>query len=326
MTEQALRLHRVLCATDLSHLSTHALSHATAIARTLGARLTVVYVSPSDVPMGSEFAYLAPASLQPEERAELEAQLREFVEPAVHAGVLVERQVLEGDPSREVIELAKELPADLLVLGLHPDSRLKHFLLGSMTEELLRHAPCPVLTVRHGVGPACDSHAPFRRILCATDLHGTGSEPIAYARSLAEAFASELLLLHVLERVPEFEPGSALQFSAAEIQAFRQGLAEDARERLHALVPEAARERLAVRDLVKAGRAHELILRMAREEGAELLVLGARGRGALERMLFGSTSRRVVREAPCPVLVVRGAPLAAEQPGDRAEAHHLVGV
>jgi nucleotide-binding universal stress UspA family protein len=324
MTDKALRLHHVLCATDLSHLSLHAVSHASAISRSLGAELTVVYVCPDDLPLGSEFGYLAPASLRPQERAELEGKLKAFVEPVARAGVRVHSLVLEGNPSREVTELARELRADLLVLGLHPDSGLKRFLLGSMSEELLSHAPCPVLTVRHGIGPALAANAPFRRILCATDLRGTGSEPIAYALSLAEAFSSELLLLHVLERVPEFEPGSALQFSAAEIQAFRQGLAEEARERLDTLLPESARGRVVVRELVKAGRAHELILRMAREEGADLVVLGARAHGALERMLFGSTSRRVVREAPCPVLVVRGAAVASAEHGERAVSHHLV--
>ena len=322
MKEQALRLHHVLCATDLSELSTHALSHAAAIARTLAADLTVVYVCPDDVPLGSEFGYLAPATLAPQERAALEHKLKAFVETAVRAGQRVHSLVLEGDPSREVMDLARELRADLLVLGLHPDSRFKRFLLGSMSEELLHHAPCPVLTVRHGVGPAPSGQAPFRRILCATDLHE--KRPIAYALSLAETFASELLLLHVLERVPEFEPGSALQFSAAEIQAFRQGLAEDARERLGSLLPEAARQRAAVRELVKAGRAHELILRMAREEGADLVVLGARAHGVLEGVLFGSTSRRVVREAPCPVLVVRGAAVAGAEQGTRASFRRLV--
>jgi nucleotide-binding universal stress UspA family protein len=326
MAAHALRLNHVLCPTDISGLSAHALSHATAIAARLGADLTVVYVCPPDVPLGSEFSYLAPLPLDPVARAELAADLDALTEPARRAGVRVLSRLLEGDPSREVAELAKELPADLLVVGLHPDSRIKHFLLGSMTEELLRHAPCPVLTVRHGVGPVPEAGAPFRRILCATDLRGTGAEVVAYALSLAEAFGAELTMLHVLERVPEFEPGSGFQFSAAEIQAFRQSLAEEARDRLRAIVPDAARERVTVRDLVKAGRAHELILRVAREEGAQLVVLGERGHGALGRLLFGSTSRRVVREAQCPVLVVRGTAGAGAELGERAEATHVVGV
>jgi nucleotide-binding universal stress UspA family protein len=101
-------------------------------------------------------------------------------------------------------------------------------------------------------------------------------------------------------------------------------MAEDARERLRAAVPEQDRERLAVRDLVKAGSPHEQLLRLAREEGAQLIVVGARGHSALERMLFGSTSRQLVREAPCPVLVVRGAAAVANRLPEGAGARHPV--
>jgi nucleotide-binding universal stress UspA family protein len=326
MTAPALRLRHLLCPTDFSDFSVHARSHATAIARAFGAGITFVHVHPSDLPLGGDFAYLAPPPLDSQVRGELENKLSAFTAAAKEAGVPAQSLLLDGDPSREVARLAKELPADLVVVGLHPDSRVKQFLLGSMTQELLRHSPCPVLTVRHGVGPAPEAGAPFRRILCGTDLRAAGPEVVSYALSLAETFRAELTLLHVLERVPEFEPGSALQFTAVEIQAFRQALAEDARDRLRAVAPEEARERLSVRDLVKAGSAHEHILRVAREEGSELIVLGARGHGTLERLLFGSTSRRVVRDAPCPVLIVRGTAAAGAKRVGRVESRHAVGV
>jgi nucleotide-binding universal stress UspA family protein len=161
-------------------------------------------------------------------------------------------------------------------------------------------------------------------MLCGADLRESGAEVVSRSLSLAEAFGAELTLLHVLEHVPEFELGSAMQFSMVETQAFRQALAEEARDRLRAAVSEDTRERLAVRDLVKAGSVHEQILRVAREEGAELIVVGARGHSALERVLFGSTSRRVVRDAPCPVLVVRGTAVAGVRDGQRVASSQLV--
>ena len=205
------------------------------------------------------------------------------VQPGGRAGRRAGREPCcsKAIPRSRSLRLAKELPADLLVRGPSPRRALKHFLLGSMSEELLRRAPCPVMTVRHGVGPAPATGTPFRRILCATDLHAEASDVVSYAVSLAQALQAELTLLHVLERVPQFEPGSGVvQFSVAEVHAFRQGLAEEARERLRAIVSDEDRERLAVRDLVKAGRAHEQILRVALEEGSQLVVLGDRGHGA----------------------------------------------
>lgn len=324
MAAQALRFRHVLCPTDFSPFSAHVVSHAASICRAFGSQLTIVHVHPRELPVAAEFSYLSPAPLDAVERASLESKLEALAESARATGVRAQSLLVEGDPAREVAQHAQELMADLLVLGFYDRARLKHFLMGSVTEELLRRAPCPVLTVRHGLGPAPEAGAPYQRILCGTDLRGGGDEAVSHALSLAESFAAELTLLHVLEHVPEFEPGSALQFTMAEIQTFRQAMAEDARARLRAAAPEAARERLAVRDLVKAGSAHEHILRVAREEGSQLIVLGAPGHGALERLLFGSTSRRVVRDAPCPVLVVRGTAVAGVRDRKRVASSQLV--
>jgi nucleotide-binding universal stress UspA family protein len=324
MAAQALRFRHVLCPTDFSPFSADALSHAVAICRATGGELTIVHVHPRELPVAAEFSYLSPAPLDPQERAALLARLEAFAEPARARAVPTHTRLLEGQPSREVAQLAQELAADLLVVGLYSDARLKHLLLGSVTEELLRRAPCPVLTVRHGVGKAAETGTSFRRVLCGADLRETGAEVIDYAIELAETFSAELTLLHALEHVPEFEPGSLMQFSLVETQTFRQAMAEEARDALRAAVPEDTRERLAVRDLVKAGSAHQHILRVAREEGSELIVVGARGHSALERVLFGSTSRRVVRDAPCPVLVVRGTSAAETRLADRAGSREAV--
>ncbi len=313
MAAQALQVRRVLCATDFSHFSADALRYAASICRTQGGELSVVHVHPRELPMAAEFAYLSPAPLDLPERAGLESRLEAFAEPARALGVRTRCRVLEGRPSREIAQLAEELEADLVVVGFRSDARLEHFLAGSVTEELLRSAPCPVLTVRHGVGGPPDAGVPFRRVLCAADLIEPGAETVSYAVKLAEAFHAELTLLHALEQVPEFEPGALV-----EIQALRQALAEEARGLLRAAVPEADRKQLAVRDLVRAGSAHERILDVAREERSQLIVLGARSHRSLGRLLFGSTSRRVLRDAPCPVLVVPETTAADARSEERA--------
>lgn len=304
MATPTFRLRHVLCPTDFSEFSELALRHAAALARATGSDLTVAHVFPYPVPLGGEVPYFTSQLLGSAARAEQLDKLKAFARPAETVGVRVRCVLREGDPSREIARLAEALPADLLVLGTHGRGGFERFLLGSVTEKLLRRAPCPVLTVCHGEAPGLERGAPFKRILCATDLRSAALDVVEYALSLADAASAYLTLLHVLEG-PEFERDSPLRFWVPEIQTLRGRLRQDARMRLRLAVPDEVRLQVAVRDLVAEGRAHEEILRVAREEAPQLIVLGAHGHGALERMLFGSTSHRVVREAPCPVLIVR---------------------
>ena len=297
-------LRHVLCPTDFSEFSEQALRQSAALVRALGGDLTVAHVFPYPVPLGGEVPYYTSQLLGSVARAEQLDKLKAFAGPAESAGVRVRSVLREGDPSREIARLAAELPADLLVLGTHGRAGFERFLLGSVTERLLRRAPCPVVAVCHAGAPGFVGGAPSSRILCATDLRSTSVDVVAYALALAEASAAYLTLLHVLEG-PEFETGSPLRFTVPEMRTMRKALRDDARIRLRLAIPDEVRLRIAVRDLVVEGRAHEQILRVAREEAPQLIVLGAHGGGSLERMLFGSTSQRVVREAPSPVLIVR---------------------
>jgi nucleotide-binding universal stress UspA family protein len=304
MATPTFGLRHVLCPTDFSEFSEQALRHAAALVRALGGDLTVAHVFPYPVPLGGEVPYYTSQLLGSAARAEQLEKLKAFACPAETAGVRVRSVLREGDPAREIARLAEELPADLLVLGTHGRGGFERFLLGSVTEKLLRRSPCPVLTVCHGEVPGLERGAPFKRILCATDLRSAAIDVVTYALSLAEASSAYLTLLHVLEG-PEFERDSPLRLWVPEIQTLRGTLRQDARMRLRLAVADEVRLQVAVRDLVAEGRAHEEILRVARQEAAQLIVLGSHGGGALERMLFGSTSHHVVREAPCPVLVVR---------------------
>lgn len=304
MATPTFRLRHVLCPTDFSEFSELALRHAAALARVLDSDLTVAHVFQYPVPLGGEVPYFTSQLLGSVARAEQVDKLKAFARPAEAVGVRVRCVLREGDPSREIARLAEALPADLLVLGTHGRGGFERFMLGSVTEKLLRRAPCPVLTVCHGEAPGVERGAPFKRILCATDLRSTAVDGVEYALSLAEASSAYLTLLHVLEG-PEFERDSPLRSSVPEIRTLQGSLRQDARMRLRLAIPDEVRLRVAVRDLVAEGRAHEEILRVARQESPQLIVLGAHGSGAFERMLFGSTSQRVVREAPCPVLIVR---------------------
>src|SRR5574342_1168069 len=90
-----------------------------------------------------------------------------------------------------------------------------------------------------------------------------------------------------------------------DIDRLRDRALADARRRLHGLIPEQARTYCTVDAIVVEGTAHETIARQASEHRCDLIVMGVHGRGALERLLFGSTTHQVIRAAACPVLIAR---------------------
>jgi nucleotide-binding universal stress UspA family protein len=307
MAPTRIEIERVLCPTDFSYLSTRALDHAAAIGRWFEARVEVLHVIPFVIPAGTgDMPYFpAPAAATPKVRESELRELQQFVSAAVRAGAAVETELREGSPAREIVRWAEERSADLLVMGTHGRSGLERLLLGSVAEEVLRHAPCPVLTVCHGEAPA--GPALFRRIICATDLSEASAHTIGVALSLAEENQAALTLVHVLEGLVAASYVAPVPLGVPHEGSQREGLERDALTRLRAAAPDEARTWCQVTEKVRAGCAHQQILRLAAEKKADLIVVGTHGRGPLEQMFFGSTSRHVVRGAACPVLSVPAA-------------------
>ena len=140
-------------------------------------------------------------------------------------------------------------------------------------------------------------------LVVPTDFSDTADVALIYARQFAEAFGSRLHLLHVIEE-PHLGAGAEAfyGFSMAEVM---QKWEAEARGKLEALVPEGRRPPGGVTVAATTGHAFVEIVRYARDVAADLLVMGTHGRGAVSHMLLGSVAEKVIRKAPCPVLVVR---------------------
>jgi len=96
-----------------------------------------------------------PLSSRPDPDGDLrEARVRLERLPVTGENVRAERQLVEGDPVSEILRVAREMPADLIVMGTHGRTGLERLLMGSVAEEVLRKATCPVLTVKRPPGPA----------------------------------------------------------------------------------------------------------------------------------------------------------------------------
>lgn len=288
-------VERILCPTDFSDYSTRSLRQAVALARWFGSEIRVLHVVPPVLP--------APLPMEATRLRQAQEELARFVEPVLHEPVVVDTRVREGTPWREIEAEARALPADLIVMGTHGRAGFEHLVLGSVTEKVLGRAPCPILTVCHSPLPSAKREL-FRRIVCAADLTDDSAHTISFALSVAEENEARVTLLHVLDG--RLEAGAPRgQGPASDRGSLRRDLEAFALERLRRAVPDEARDWCAVEERVVVGKPHGEIVRVAAEEGADLIVMGAHARGALDRLFFGSTASQVVREAGCPVLIVR---------------------
>lgn len=293
---------RILCPVDLSELSVRTLAYAGAIASRYDAHLTALHVVPSFTPMDVRTG-LEPVSLvYPVAQDEVLEQLRQTVAAAGLGEGTVALMAETGEAAATVVDQALATRADLLVMGTHGRSGFDRFLLGSVAEKVLRKAPCPVLTVPPHAPATPPSEVALRTILCPVDFSAAALEAFGFALDLARRSDASVVLVHAIEFLAEEEPLETAHFNVPE---FRSYLLTDARQRLESLVSGEPRLNRGVRTVVVVGRAHHGILHIAAAEGADLIVMGAQGRGGAALALFGSTTQQVVRGATCPVLTVR---------------------
>ncbi len=295
-------IKQILCPVDFSDYSSHSLAHATALARWYGASLTVLHVWPLMPPPPPYDALASSALLMlPEQREASLTRLRALVDALGSPHVDATARIEAGSPPEVILDVARRTHADVLVLGTHGRSGFDRLMLGSVTEKILHKSPCPVITVPRTVeGPALQ-RVTYARIVCALDDARADNVAFTFAESLARESNAELVLVHVVEPFPE--PTLAeVGFTEAAQEA--DMLSQQWRSALEALAAQLKAAGLRTRAHVASGKPGTEILRVADEEHADLIVLGVRGRGAVDLWVFGSTASRVVRHARCPVLTV----------------------
>lgn len=302
-----IALRRILCPVDFSDHSKRALDHAVAIAAWYDAAVTVLHVSPV-MPVAayvSGSGMPAYAVLTPEARDALRESLCRFAGHDAGPAARREFEIAEGGTAETILARASALPADLVVLGTHGRSGFERWVLGSVAERVLRLAPCPVLTVPKAAGEA----APilFRRIVCAIDFSDCSMYALDYATSLAQQADAQLTIVHVIELPPDIprELHETVRAGPRSLSEYIALAEAEGRGRLDDAVAGRVSAPVSVDKVLAAGKPYREILRVASERCADLLVLGVHGRGALDRLFFGSTTQHLVRQAACPVLTLR---------------------
>ncbi len=219
-------------------------------------------------------------ALEAEKRARLHADVAALRE----LGVPVTEMVREGDPAEEIVAAAREVQADVIVMGTHSNRTLWDVILGSVTAHVIRHAPCPVLAVSHTPEQAANGKS--GPILVATDFSPAAEKAVQVAASLAKEQQTKLIVVSVV--------GRGLGMRAA--QPALANLAEELRG-----------QGLQVEGLIRKGRRGQIaeaIVQTAQERHARLIVLGSHSQRTIYDLLLGYVPRHVCQHAPCPVLVV----------------------
>ena len=294
-------IRRILCPSDFSEFSRHALLRAVAIAKEHQAAITVLHVVPLETvfaPMPLEMGGPAPMRMTAKELEDARRQLAAFahVEPAT--GIPVDYDVVEAPTVHdEIVAQAAHLQADLVVMGTHGRSGFQRLFLGSVAEKVLRKAQPPVMTV--GIG-ADGGSGLFTRIVCGIDFSECSYAALDYALAIAEGADAQVTVVNVIEWMPVGYEGPL-----TDIAGYRLSAEAAASERLRKVIANAPAKGIAISQIVISGKPHHVLPRVAREQHADLIVLGIHGRHPIDRLFFGSTAEPVVRQAECPVLMVR---------------------
>jgi nucleotide-binding universal stress UspA family protein len=290
-----MKIECILCPTDLSPDSDEALRYAIALSRAYNAELLLLHCDVIDDGLATSDAHDQAAQA-------IREALEKHSGSADLAGLDWRSLVVNTDDAgAAIVREAARYAVDLIVMR---SRRRPHraALLGSTAESVSRTAPCPVLVMhtdeRDWVSGS-DTRIELKRVLVAYDFSDHSELALNYALKFAQEYQSELHLLHVL-------PPSTLNES--EISWYplgREGTYHTAAHRLQKAVSREAHLWCDIKHAVSEGQPYREILNYAEKNKIDLICLGAHGAGFGMRTLFGSNVDRVLRQAPCPVLVTR---------------------
>ena len=304
-------IRNILVPIDFSKISIEAIATAKQLATQFGAAIHLVHTYQLDHLAGF-IGSTGPAMLWPVafyEQAGKELAHR-LVKVARKHGLPVAGtcHVRSGTPAfDEICLLAKEIPADLIVIPTHGYRGLKHVLLGSTAERVVQHSPCPVFVRRKAsrTAPGPKSPEKFKKILVPIDFSASSLEALNYAIGFARRFSARLVLLHSVY-FPYSYRGDGQEMY--DISAFLEAARKNAHEQFRTFVKAAQFGPVPFETVVAVGPPVDEVCANAERDRADLIITATHGWTGFKHVLIGSVAEHVVRHAPCPVLVVPSHP------------------
>jgi len=292
---ERISFKRILCPVGLIPDSGEALRYAIALAKAYQAKLYVLHCAEAYATTASS-AY----------HGHTEKSIRELINNQIHPSAPIalgaEIIVADDDPMRAITREAAERRIDLIVMR----SRRRPYgaaVIGSTAESVCRTAPCPILIThereQEWVGMTTNEMA-LRRVLVAHDFSIDSELALSYGLSLAQEYQAELHLLHVLPISARSEAPEIAKLALSTGTSFGETI-----NRLRRALPEEANLWCKVKQAVRMGHPYREILDYAEEQNVDQICMGASGTGFGMHALFGSNADRVLRQAPCPILIAR---------------------
>ena len=214
-------------------------------------------------------------------------------------GRRVETMLLDGRPASAIVDEATAFDADLIVVGSRGHGPWQSLVLGSVSAEIVDHAPCPVLVVRT---------VPLEPVVLCHD----GSDHASRAETLLSLWpllpGTEVTVVTVAQGAATYWPVAPNDASAVSMEAYAADAARgrsDAQDVADAAVARLGRAGIRAQAEVRVGEPAAEIVAAASDHRAGLIVLGTRGHSRIARLLLGSVARNVLMHAPCSVLVAR---------------------
>ncbi|MFC1527475.1 universal stress protein [Candidatus Neomarinimicrobiota bacterium] len=285
---------RILFPTDFSECADAAYEYALLIAKMYNAELHVFF---------ADVRYLNPFDLEFEITTDIQIDFKQSMDKyELKYGISydkIKKTSIKGYATAPcIIDYIKKEQIDLIIMGTHGRRGIRHMLLGSVTEEVLKTTPCNIITIRkdHSV-----MSVP-KHILIPTDYSDQSLRAVSEGYNIAQKFSAVLTLLHVIEK-----PIPAAYYLAGDeetIDQFYELTAKDAKKKLDDINKDAG-IRLNYKIKVIKGHVASSITKYASDNKVDLIVMGSHGHTGLTHFLLGSTTDKVVRSTTCPVMIVK---------------------
>lgn len=290
---------RILCTTDLSDYSNQSVSYGISLARIFDARLFVCHVA-EDPYMTSMHGPKSVDAIDNQKKImdNVRRQMEEFM---ADTDVKWEPVIATGHASDKLAEIVVEKGIDMVIIATHERTGIKRFLLGSVTENLMRTIHTPLLVLRGLMEEEIRKEFSPKKILVGCDFSEDSKLALEHALSYAQEFQSELHLVHVtVPPVFNMYPGPYIEPTEQPSEQINS----EFQQKLQELLPEEAANWCTPKVVILSGRPQDELNDYARSNDIDLIVLGTRGIGMVETFFIGSTTDRLIRQAPCPILSV----------------------